>query len=236
MAEDESEGGGIGAFFDVDGTLAASNLVDAYIDFNLHNRLTLRKAFWMLGFAPKLPYYAVMDTISRRRFNQVFFRNYKGVCSDHLHAWVSSEGKRFWTSRLFPAALKEIRNHQDQGHKVALVTGGLGNMVEPLKELLNADGCVGVEMASNNGRLTGNLTGEPFTGVVKASEVRRLVDEWGLNVSHSYAYADSYADKAFLEFLGHPVAVNPDRRLRRLAKERGWEIKSWEKSDVVEQP
>jgi HAD superfamily hydrolase (TIGR01490 family) len=174
--------------------------------------------------------------ISRSLFNRTFFRNYKGVCSDHLQAWVSSKGTKFWASRLFPFALNEIRTHQNQGNKVFLVTGGLRNIVQPLKELLSADGCIAVEMTSNEGYLTGNLTGDPLTGSVKASGVRRLADEWGLDVTRSYAYADSYADKPFLECVGHPVAVNPDRRLKRLAKQRGWDIKSWKMSDGVEQP
>lgn len=235
MAGDESEHRGVAAFFDVDGTLAASNLVDAYMNFKLHYRRSLRKALWMLGFIPKLPYYAVVDMISRRMFNQVFFKNYKGVCLEHLNSWVSSEGKRFWTKRLFPAALKEVREHQGLGHKVVLVTGGLASMVQPLKELLNADGCMAVEMIYNEGTLTGKLSGEPLTGPIKGSGVRRLVSEWRLDATRSYAYADSYADRAFLESVGHPVAVNPDRRLKRLAKECGWEIKFWKKSHLAEQ-
>ena len=235
MTKDKSKNGKIGAFFDVDGTLAASNIVEPYVHYRLCNRSPLTKALWMLGFAPKLPYYFVTDLISRKRFNQIFFRNYEGVYSAHFHGWVSSEGQKYWSRRLFPLALEEIRKHQGQGHIVILVTGGLAEMVKPLTDMLRVDHCLAVDMITSEGYLTGNLTGEPLTGIFKALEVQRIVANWGLDVTRSYGYADSYADKAFLETVGHPVVVNPDCRLRRLAVRRGWDTKSWKKSDKVEE-
>ncbi|MCH7997566.1 MAG: hypothetical protein IIB11_07325, partial [Chloroflexi bacterium] len=68
--DDVGQGGATGAFFDVDGTLAASNLVDAYIDFRLSNRTLPSRGIWLLGFIPKLPYYALVDRFSRARFNR----------------------------------------------------------------------------------------------------------------------------------------------------------------------
>ena len=57
--------------------------------------------------------------------------------------------------------------------------------------------------------------------------MRSLSDSLGIDLEHSYAYGDSYADKEFLESVGHPVAVNPDRRLKKLAESRGWPIHNW---------
>ena len=45
-----------------------------------------------------------------------------------------------------------------------------------------------------------------------------------INLKQSYAYADSFTDKEVMELVGHPIAVNPDKRLKKYAKEKGWKI------------
>ncbi|MFQ5933673.1 MAG: HAD family hydrolase [Dehalococcoidia bacterium] len=228
MAKGDAEPeGDIGAFFDIDGTVAASNLVDAYIDLRLHAVSISRKLLRLLRFAPKLPYYALLDTFSRARFNEAFFRNYRDVSMEELSFWAQDRAREFWALRIYPAALEEIEYHRKQGHRIVLVTGGLKPMAQPLADLVKADGCVAAEIESVDGRLTGSLPGGPLSGRVKAMETRRLAKDWGVDLRRSYAYADSYADREFLEGLGHPIAVNPDHRLRRIATSRGWEVRRW---------
>ncbi len=105
-------------------------------------------------------------------------------------------------------------------------------MAQPLVDLVKADGCVAAEPQSQDGRLTGQLSAGPLSGAAKAAATRCLAEAWGVDLHRSYAYADSYADREFMEGLGHPVAVNPDRRLRRIARVRGWEIRRWRNSGV----
>ena len=233
MTQDEAaDGRDIGAFFDVDGTLAASNLVDTYVDFKLRGRRPLPKGLWLLGFIPRLPYYALVDRLSRARFNEVFSRNYKGVAQKELCSWAETSGMEFWASRLYPAALQEIRFHRERGHRIALVTGGLKPMIQPLMKILDADGCLAAEPQSRDGLLTGQLAGGPLSGPAKAEGTRRLAHAWSVDLARSYVYADSSSDRDFLECIGHPVAVNPDRRLRRLAKSRGWDTREWRRRDT----
>ena len=52
--------------------------------------------------------------------------------------------------------------------------------------------------------------------------LEELASAQGLDLARSTAYSDSHTDLAFLEAVGHPVAVNPDRALRRVVRERGW--------------
>jgi phosphoserine phosphatase len=54
-----------------------------------------------------------------------------------------------------------------------------------------------------------------------------------LDLSRSYAYADSISDLPMLEAVGNPVVVNPDGRLQKAAKERGWQIKNWSKNGAT---
>jgi phosphoserine phosphatase len=54
--------------------------------------------------------------------------------------------------------------------------------------------------------------------------VRELAAEDGIDLAASTAYSDSHTDLPFLEAVGHPVAVNPDRALRRVARDRRWPV------------
>lgn len=228
MSRDEAAGDRtIGAFFDVDGTLAASNLVNAYVDFKLYHRSLLTRIVWLLWFVPRLPYYALIDRFSRARFNREFFTNYRGVSLTELRSWAEEDGPRYWSSRLYYDALQEIKVHREQGHRIVLVTGGLKEMVQPLAVMLGADHLAAVEPESRDGSLIGRLTSAPFSGQAKAEQTERLADALGVDLSKSYAYADSYSDGDFLECVAHPVAVNPDRQLRQLARSRGWEVRLW---------
>ena len=58
----------------------------------------------------------------------------------------------------------------------------------------------------------------------KADALRELAAAEGFDLGESTAYSDSYSDVPFLEAVGHPVAANPDRKLRRIAAERGWPV------------
>jgi hypothetical protein len=58
-------------------------------------------------------------------------------------------------------------------------------------------------------------------------ETRQLARERGLDLAHSYGYGDSLNDVPLLETVGNPVAINPDMRLRRYAKRRGWDLRDF---------
>ncbi len=81
--------------------------------------------------------------------------------------------------------------------------------------------------ARRRDRYTGELEEVPYAGDARASFLRRLVKELGADLSASYAYGDSISDLPMLESVGNPVAVNPDPRLRRIARERRWAMERW---------
>ena len=217
------------AFFDVDGTLAASNLVDAYLDFALNGKSIVGKGLWLLKFAPKLPYYAIVDWFDRERFNKVFFSNYSGEPIEKLGAWARDQSEDYWTSRLYREALDQVHWHRNQGHKIVLVTGGLREVVEPLADMIDVDSIAATDAEVIGGRLTGNLKSGPLSGDNKTKAAIAEASDLGADLAGCYAYADDLSDQQFLGCVGHPVAVNPDRRLKNLARARGWPIRWWRK-------
>ncbi len=66
-------------------------------------------------------------------------------------------------------------------------------------------------------------------GEEKACAIRELAERTGLDLSASSAYSDSATDLPMLEAVGRPVAVNPDRALAKVARERGWEMRNFTK-------
>ena len=125
---------------------------------------------------------------------------------------------------VFEEALELIRSHQSAGRLVAIVSASPVEVVEPLSDHLGADLAIGTEAKiDENGKYSGELVRYAY-GPAKADAIRELADRRGIDLDASYAYSDSVTDLPMMELVGHPVAVNPDRPLLRIANERGWEV------------
>jgi HAD superfamily hydrolase (TIGR01490 family) len=129
--------------------------------------------------------------------------------------------------RLLPGAVERLRWHQRAGHCIILLSGTLDLLLAPLAEHLGVHARVGTEIEVVDRCLTGKIAGlHPF-GAVKAECLVAMNRAGAFDLARSFAYADHYADRHLLVAVGHPIAVNPDRRLRRLAERRGWMIENF---------
>ena len=125
---------------------------------------------------------------------------------------------------IYAEALDLIERHQAAGRLVYLVSASPEEIVRPLAEYLGARGCIAsTAVVDADGRYTGEMDFYAY-GPFKADAMRQVADREGIDLDSSYAYTDSYTDAPMLEAVGHPVAVNPDRVLARLAREREWEV------------
>jgi HAD superfamily hydrolase (TIGR01490 family) len=130
--------------------------------------------------------------------------------------------------RLYPQMLEVAYAHQDAGRPIYIVTAASQEMAEMLAHVLGFDGAIGQRSEIVDGHYTGKLG--PFTyREGKAVEIRELAQRKGIDLGASYAYSDSESDLPMLRAVGHPVAVNPDTELARIAREEGWEILHFEK-------
>jgi HAD superfamily hydrolase (TIGR01490 family) len=120
---------------------------------------------------------------------------------------------------------QRVAEHKAQGHVVAIVSASTQYVVEPMAAYLGIHGqYVCTHLESEDGRLTGRLTPPPCYGAGKVVWAERFAAEHDVDLLASFFYTDSISDLPLLERVGHPVAVNPDPRLRRLARARGWPI------------
>ena len=131
--------------------------------------------------------------------------------------------------RIYPQMLDVAYRHQDEGRRVFIVTAASHELAEMLAHVLAFDGGIGARSEVVDGRYTGRPDG-PFTyREGKAEAIRGLAASEGIDLAASYAYSDSESDLPMLRAVGHPVAVNPDSALLRIAREEGWETLRFER-------
>ena len=107
---------------------------------------------------------------------------------------------------------------------VYIVTAASQEIAELLAHVLVFDGGIGARSEVRDGVYTGRPEG-PFTyREGKAEAIRQVAVDQGYDLTDSWAYSDSESDLPMLRVVGHPVAVNPDTELARVAREEGWEI------------
>jgi HAD superfamily hydrolase (TIGR01490 family) len=130
---------------------------------------------------------------------------------------------------LYREVLTEAYGHQDAGRRAYIVTAASQELADVLAHVLVLDGGIGMRSEVRDGVYTGRPAG-PFTyREGKAEAIRQLAAAEGIDLSESYAYSDSESDLPMMWVVGHPVAVNPDRALERVAREEGWRIMRFDK-------
>jgi HAD superfamily hydrolase (TIGR01490 family) len=215
------------AYFDVDGTLTCTTTLDPLLWYQRAHLPPWQFRLWAAGLWLEAPYYWAMDKRSRSRFNVVFFRRYTGLPMDELRRWHRAAFAENLQRRIFPAALDCLRDHQQQGRRLVLITGAAEFVVQPLAEFVKADGLIALRLREQGGICTGELCGPAIAEGEKAKLLRADGQQHGIDLAQSFAYGDSSGDVPMLRCVGNPVAVRPGRRLRRLAREQGWSMAEW---------
>jgi HAD superfamily hydrolase (TIGR01490 family) len=129
--------------------------------------------------------------------------------------------------RITPEALALVRSHQHAGDTVMIVTATNEFVTRPIAQAFGVSELIAVELErDDSGWITGEIKGTPSFREGKVTRVAQWLAMRGLgwgDVEMSF-YSDSMNDLPLLEKAHHPVATNPDARLRQLATERGWRI------------
>lgn len=130
-------------------------------------------------------------------------------------------------TKVWPGTHALARTHLDAGQRVWVVTATPVEVAEVIAERLGLTGAVGTVAEHVDGIYTGRLVGQPMHGVAKAEAVRELAERESLDLSRCAAYSDSANDIPLLSLVGHPCAINPDRRLRTRASAEGWQVRDY---------
>jgi HAD superfamily hydrolase (TIGR01490 family) len=131
--------------------------------------------------------------------------------------------------RLYPKMLAIAYEHQDAGRPVFICTAASQEMAQLMATVLTLDGAVGTMFEAVDGHYTGRGGGPFIYREGKAQAIRELAEREDIDLEASWAYSDSESDLPMLRLVGHPVAVNPDGALAKVAREEGWEILRFER-------
>src|SRR5687768_364674 len=173
-----------------------------------------------------LPVFAVTDQYSRKVFNDLYFKRYKGQSEDRLRYFGQELFETVLKPAIFPGTYELLEKSRSLGLRQVVVTGALDISINDLMTHLGITEYVANRLEFVNGRATGRLLPPVMAAATKASWIRVYAEREGLSLNDSYAYTDSMSDLPMLSIVGHPAAVNPDMRLRQTALHHDWPILS----------
>ena len=216
--------GSSAAYFDVDGTLVGTNLLQPTAYYMLNQARpdlsALRLGRALLG-APAM---ALAELRDRRLFNELLFANYGGMSEDRVVLLARDVFEDVIKPRIFHGAKDLVAKCKDAGQRVVLVTGSLNQTTEHLAAYLGADACITNRLEFKDGYATGKLLRPIVAGPEKAGLMVADARAHGHDLLRCHAYSDSYSDVPMLSVVGHPNCINPDERLARLARAYRWPI------------
>lgn len=177
-----------------------------------------KAAFWQLLF--------VLRGTSRERVRAASEEGLmllRGFTPGQMQELVAESLEPVLKPLVYDEPLALVARHRERGEPSYIVSAALQEVVDVIAYDLGFAGALGTVCEVEDGVYTGRGI-RSLHGEHKATAVRELAAREELDLASSTAYSDSHTDVPFLEAVGHPVAVNPDRELRRLAEERGWPV------------
>ena len=211
------------AFFDLDRTLlrrsSALALAGSFRERGvISRRQLLQAAFWQLLFVARGASHEAVRSAAEDGL-----RVLAGYPVEDMRELVAEAMEPVLRPLVYAEPLRLVERHRERGEPVYVVSATLQEIVEAIAEDLGLDGALGTVCEVQDDRYTGRALRALHAGA-KAECVQELARREGLDLGASTAYSDSHTDIPFLEAVGHPVAVNPDRELRRVARDRGWPV------------
>jgi HAD superfamily hydrolase (TIGR01490 family) len=211
------------AFFDLDRTLlrrsSALALAGSFRERGLISRSQLAKAAaWQLLFVLRGASHEAV-----RKAAEDGLVVLRGFTPEEMRDLVANAMEPVLQPLVYAEPLHLVEQHRERGEPVFIVSATLQEIVEAIADELGFDGALGTRCEVKDGVYTGRAL-RALHADNKAECVRELAESNGFDLDECTAYSDSHTDIPFLEAVGKPVAVNPDRELRRVAVERGWPV------------
>ena len=212
------------AFYDFDGTLTSGNIVRRYAYYTLHQPSRLRSTSKFAKLLASIPLWLAIEFRSRRRFNEIFFREYAGMKEQTLRGLAQRLFDEEILPSLYPHSQELVEEDRRLGYLPVLVTGELDIALDRVIQYFGFQAVICNHLIFKDGVASGEVELPLIAEKEKLRAMEVLCRKFGTEMKLCKAYSDSFSDVPMLEAVGIPVAVNPDRRLRRVAVERGWAI------------
>ena len=210
------------SYFDVDGTLVTTNLVQPTLYFLANQGTPLQTAKRLGSALLRAPQMAVAELRDRRLFNELLYSTYAGMSEDRLASVAQDVFDDVIRPSLYPFARSLVEKNRASGQRIVFVSGAIDQIVTLLAEHLGADEFIANRLEMKAGIATGKLLKPVVAGPEKARIIRDHARKHGHDLDECFAFSDSYSDVPMLSVVGNPAAVNPDKRLDLLARAYSW--------------
>ena len=207
------------AIFDLDGTIIDNSSERVFLKYLLEGgELPFHNlSQWLVDFI------RIRD-LRQAKANKIYL---KGLDYQHIHNLARICFTERLLERISPKVFDLIEFHRTEGQAIVILSGSLELLVQFFYEHLNADLMIGYALEVIEEEITGHCVGLNPYGENKAALVQRLAETHNFDLSESYAYGNHHSDAHKLKQVGHPVAVNPDRKLRETAIANDWQIEQF---------
>ena len=215
----------VGAFFDVDRTIVSCNTGRLFLrDLRRRGEISFFRMLRALGWMAKYHLSLIdLQWVATRLAGEMAGKLEREF-ADTCRRWVEKDVLPL----VVPGARDKIEKHRAEGHVLAILSTSPSYVTEPLAETLGIEEVISTRFEVDGGGLfTGKLIGPACVGKGKVHWAEDLGSRRQLDLGASWFYTDSYTDMPMLERVGNQVVVNPDPRLRRIAKRRGWPVQDW---------
>lgn len=215
----------IAVFFDVDNTLIEGQTQKMMVSYFYHKKkinlvFLLEIYFWFLLY--KIGIVSEGLSIMKKAYKLT-----KGMSVEEFKGFMLDLFEKEIKSKIYPQAVERINFHKKEGHEIILVSKSCKILIDIIKDFLNINFSIATELEIKNGMLTGKLKGRIIHGEEKFAAIKELIPIKNWELKESYAYGDHYSDLFLLKNVGHPLVVNPDKRLKREAEKYKWPIFYW---------
>ena len=207
-------------FFDVDHTITRHATAVRFMMRAIARGL----APWPIALA--LPWYGLAYRLGLLHLDERvdIVGSLRGVSRAALEALANETFEQHVRGDLNPSVVGLMRERLANGRRVVLATSTLDIIVAPLAAHLGVGDVIATTLEFVDGTATGRVAGRPLISDEKRRRVLAFIREARADPRRCSFHADSIYDLPLLESVGEPVAVNPDFRLRRIARRRHWPI------------
>ncbi|WP_422343978.1 HAD-IB family hydrolase [Parasphingorhabdus sp.] len=219
------EGPHIAALFDFDGTIIAGYSATAMLWEKIKRREMTAEE--LVETANVMAQYS-MGSMGFSGLMMAASKFMKGVTEDSYFEFGEELYQKHIARKVYPESRELIEAHMAKGHTVAIVSSATIYQIEPTARDLNIEHVLCSQYEVENGEFTGNIIRPLCFGEGKVIAAEKLAEEYKLDLKKSYFYSDSYDDIELLERVGKPRPLNPNSKLREVAKERGWPLQKFD--------
>jgi HAD superfamily hydrolase (TIGR01490 family) len=220
------------AFFDVDNTLVRGSTSILFGKVAFAGGTLRRRDIWRFMFEQMMFIRRGEKNSKMSDFKDRALLLTKGHPIEELLGLMDTVYESEIKPRLWPETVAALKEHLAKGREVWLISAAPLELVQKIADDLGATGALGTVVGNDGHVLTGELIGDPLHGKAKRKAAKKLARERNISLKRSYAYSDSVNDLPLLTLVGHAVAVNPDKVLRRYAEAAGWDILRFRKKDL----